>query len=514
MTTLSIIEPNSELEEDKLTIEEFVIYSSPRYYRLIFSSLKPTTKNGDLVSALNEMKKWNFLTPDSSWDRIKLTKKGTNYKKLIKKLLDYQALNVPQSNGLFDYRSEIGRRVTFELIRFLVAKLDFNEYFQYLNLPVFDEEKDNKWFKLFGKEEDEEVEDEEMFDPDSREKLIDFLKKPSRKQKRAADSIQKNIFNEDKPIQFNLKIIKSFLTKMGLNRPVPLFNHFNAVEPMIFSIHDRNFSVNLMELKKISKILEENIDDFQKDENKWLTDYFKLLKLPTRLFGFQLSNTISYASQTDAFMKVAAEGPVVFANQFSQIEELQNLQQIVFPINKTESLIINSSNLDYIYYFTLPTQDCAFEFSTDIFPNLDLPDSFRTSLRRFGRMIERATTINESLNSAKLKNLKVKETKKQLEEQIKLKKLEISEEFKLLSKHSASLFTICKLIAEKLSPNFELPKCVCIFEGGYTTHSYIDSDTILTTLNIGVLEMGKELKKILKKFDDSMIEILALSQEQ
>ena len=59
-------------------------------------------------------------------------------------------LHVPQTNGLFDYRTEPGRKAICELIRFL-AKLNFTDYFQYLKLPLFEKDvADTNWEELFG----------------------------------------------------------------------------------------------------------------------------------------------------------------------------------------------------------------------------------------------------------------------------------------------------------------------------------------------------------------------------
>ena len=131
---ISFMDP---IEEETLTMDDFVIFSSPRYFRLVFNELKPDTKNGDLVSALGELKQRHFLTSDSYWEKIKLTKKGNQYKRIIKRLIDLDALHVPQTNGLFDYRTEPGRKAICELIRFFSAKLNFTDYFQYLKLPLF-----------------------------------------------------------------------------------------------------------------------------------------------------------------------------------------------------------------------------------------------------------------------------------------------------------------------------------------------------------------------------------------
>ena len=133
--------------DEKLSMKEFVTYSSPRYYRLIFPKLKPKTKNGDLLSALAELKRSRFIT-EVNWDKIHLTKKGEIYYKIIQKLLSSQYLNVPQKNKILDYRSETGRSVILQLIRFLSAKLDFNRYFRYLQIPVFKEE-ENEWLEIF-----------------------------------------------------------------------------------------------------------------------------------------------------------------------------------------------------------------------------------------------------------------------------------------------------------------------------------------------------------------------------
>ena len=166
--------------EQGLTMLDLAIYSSPRYYRLIFSELKPTAKNGDLVSALGELRNAKIITETSDWDRIKLTKKGVEFKRLIQKLLDLEALHSPQTTGLFDYRSEQGRIAIIDLIRFIDTKLDFNGYFQYLDLPVFKSERDSKWMDIIAslkKEKEKEKQEKEKqekskswFDKDKREK--------------------------------------------------------------------------------------------------------------------------------------------------------------------------------------------------------------------------------------------------------------------------------------------------------------------------------------------------------
>jgi hypothetical protein len=169
--------------ESDLTTSEFAFYLSPRYFRLIFPEYKPTTKNGDLVSALNELRAIQFLTEDSHWDRIKLTKKGSQYKKLIQRLIEINALYYQEGNGILDYRSDQGRKAILELIRFLSAKLDFSEYFRYLNLPIFENEQTQDWINIFGNKSDV-YSDEDKNDIDLEEtknQLMDFIYKKKNK---------------------------------------------------------------------------------------------------------------------------------------------------------------------------------------------------------------------------------------------------------------------------------------------------------------------------------------------
>ena len=49
---------------------------------------------------------------------------------------------------------------------------------------------------------------------------------------------------------------------------------------------------------------------------------------------------------------------------------------------------------------------------------------------------------------------------------------------------------------------------------GFLNFLYLDSDTILTNINLGQVEMGTEFKKVSKKFDVSMKDILDIQPDQ
>jgi hypothetical protein len=510
------LKEDKDLKDQGVSLEEFVIYSSPRYYRLIFSQFKPTTKSGDLVSALGELKREKFLTYDSDWTKIKLTKKGNRYKKLIKQLLDIEALHVPQSTGIFDYRSEQGRKVIIELIRFVSAKLNFYEYSQYLNLPVFEREKSSKEFLKNFRESDEET-PIDFSSEEGRQLLENFLKKLKSKNESAVKSISKTVFQQSEPIQFSLGLIKKFLRNTGLNRPEPLFNHFNIVMPKLFGIHERQFSVLVPELQKIIKILEENIEDFHKDENKWLKDYFQLLGLESGLFGFHMSE-FSYASkEMDAFLSQAMLGPKIIASQYSTIKDLGELNLIIFPINSKESIVISGATWDMLYYFTLPTDQCIFKTDIQLNSLGYFPDFYISNLWRFhfGNVVDRARILLD-IEKQLLKSDKEteKEIKKEREDDLKLKETALQEQLKALSKYSASFYSVCHMIAQKFSPNFEMHRCFCIFKNGLVTMTRMtESPAVMTNISIGNVQFGSELNKKLKEISESMEEILDIASD-
>ncbi|MHA1777412.1 MAG: hypothetical protein DRO88_10080 [Promethearchaeia archaeon] len=498
-----------------LTLEEFVIYSSPRYYRLIFEDIKPKTKNGDLVSALNELKRARILTPYSHWDKVVLTDPcGITYRNLIEKLLQLQMLQVPQNNGLFDYRSESGRRAIVELIRFLAAKFDFTNFMNYLHIPLFDSEKNPEWMNLFGEDSNLNIDYESQ---DGRQKLVDYLQKVSKRHSRQGSLMHNTISHQNQPVQLNLKILKKFLQNHGLKRSEPLFNHFNSAVPPVFQIKERKFFVNLAELTKIKEILATYIINFENSENAWLNDYFKLLKLPTGnsgLFGFQVADEIQYASQTDAFLNLAVEGPRIFAGQFSSIEGLGELREIMFPINPVETLVISCKDLDLLYYFTIESEKCIFKIRENLISIKNFPEKYITSRKskEFGKLVSRSRTLQEALLIQEL----VRETqdfkKKRLRQKLHQVKNDLQTQMENLSKVSASLITICQMICMKFNREFALTKTICIFEHGLINLVDIGgADQILTSVTMGEMDYGSTLKKTMEKIEKSLEEIVDLT---
>jgi hypothetical protein len=512
-------ESDSNDGEGNLSLDSFVFYSSPRYYRLIFSNLKPATKSGDLVSALGEMKREKFITFDSDWEKIKLTKKGNQYRKLIKQLLDIEALHTPQSNGIFDYRSEQGRKVIVELLRFIAAKLNFYEYSQYLNLPILEPEKKTKEFMSnFGEGNEKPL---DFTSEEGRTALENFLKKFRKKNKDTAEHINKTIFSQTEPINFNIGLIKRFLKNAGLNRPEPLFNHFNLVMPKLFEVHERQFSVYLPELQKLLKILEENLEDFHKDENKWLSDYFNLLGLPTNFFGFAVSD-FSYASkETDAFLNLAMLGPKIFASQFSSlIKELGDLSLIIFPITPKESIVISGAMWDMLYYFMIPTDQCIMKIDTQLACGTNFPDLFLSSVWRFsfGKAVDRVRTfddIQKDMEKEVPARDMPKDQRKLLEEEHKLKETQQSEQFKSMARYASPFYAVCEMIARKFNAAFSIPRCTCVFENGMISFTRLfDYATIVNTITLGKVQFGAEFQKLLKKINDSMSEILDINGDE
>ena len=124
------------------------------------------------------------------------------------------------------------------------------------------------------------------------------------------------ITEETNTILFNTTLIKKYLKQTGFKRPEPLFNHFNSGDPIVFTARERNFIINFSEFIKIKRVLEEHLVDYQKDENKWLSEYFNLLKVPSSLFGVNIKDVVNFSTEQDAFLKLAVEGPIVFAGVF------------------------------------------------------------------------------------------------------------------------------------------------------------------------------------------------------
>jgi hypothetical protein len=494
-------------EFSDLSIEEFVQFSSPRYFRLVFSEYKPQTKNGDLVNAMFELIKANILTTDSTWEKIKLTKKGSNYKKFVKSLMDLGALYRDQSDGLFDYHSEPGRKIIIQLIQFLSSKLNFTQYFKLLSLPLPENEEKNSGSTGTTKALQEIDDDSE----DVQKELLELLKVNRINQRRSL-SITRTLAHDATPIRMNIGLIKRYFKNWGFSRPEPLLAHFETCKPSIFSVQGSNFYVNFLDLSRIKIILEENLSDFHNEnENKWLSDYFEMLKLPTQIFGFQKSDfafaTKELKKEADTFLNLAIEGPKFFATQYSTLD-IGELQLILFPINDIESLIIYCTSNDMLYYFTIPSE--KFSFNCSLLPNSfpNFPETFRTSRKRFGKLLESSLSPKEVKMMQQLKDTSDREARRGLDEEYKTFQQELNVQLTTFSHLSAAFFSICQSIADKITPYIRLNKTICFFKSGIINHYYIDTDTILTTIQKGTIEFGSDIKGILKKIDASIQEIL------
>ncbi len=510
---------------NRLSIEEFVNFTSPRYYRFVVNELRPTVKNGDLLAALNEMKSWGFFAPETTWEKINLTEKGKIYTKMIKKLLGLEALHVPQSNGLFDYRTEPGRRVIFELMRFLMARFNLQEYFQYLNLPVLDPDVPDQDVKTLMQSElgaDFDYRTEE-----GRNSLLNFLKKRStRKVRRTTDTINKKFLQSAAAVTFDLRMVRRFLQEKGLKRPEPIFAHFNSVEPKIFEVHERQLSIYMPELRKIAETLEEYVETFSAEDHSWLADYFSLVNLPTEFFGFSLPGEFSFASEkADTFLNLAWEGPKFFADQLSNYKDLGNLELILFPISEQRSIVISCTGL-ILFYLALPGDQCAYSIKSSL---VTPTHHFLISQKRsqFGdvlqysalpKLISRKEPSDISVNQAEIVKERgfLRRGKSPPDGKEKDKELEKQEmvEVQRWGYSIASFFSICQVIAEKLTPEFLIPQATCIFEHGvlYVT-SFVESSNLLATMNLGSIEVGPEISKTLGKIRTSFGHIFDLKGE-
>ncbi len=78
----------------------------------------------------------------------------------------------------------------------------------------------------------------------------------------------------------------------------------------------------------------------------------------------------------------------------------------------------------------------------------------------------------------------------------------------------ASFFSICQVIAEKLTPEFEIPRATCIFEHGeLSVSSFPESSNLLATINLGTIDVGPEISKALDKIRTSVGHIFDLKSE-
>jgi hypothetical protein len=489
------------------------------------SELRPTVKNGDLLAALNELKSWNFFAPETTWEKINLTDKGKLYTKMIKKLLSLEALHVPQSNGLFDYRTEPGRRVIFELVRFLMARFNLQEYFQYLNLPVLDPDLPDQDVKTL-------IESElgANFDYRSevgRTALLNFLKKRStRKIRRTTDSINKKFLQSSAPVAFDLRLVRKFLQEKGLKRPEPIFAHFNSVEPKIFEVHERQLSIYMLELRKIAEILEEYVETFAAEDHSWLADYFSLVNLPTEFFGFSLPGEFSFASEkADTFLSIAWDGPKFCASQLSSYNDLGYLELILFPISEQRSIVISCTGL-ILFYLALPGNQCTFAVKSSLAsPNYHFLISQKPS--QFGNLLQ-YNTLPKFFPQEVLSDIIVSQAEVVKEQRFsrrgktppegkeKDKELEKREEVEIQrwGYSIAAFFSICQVIAEKLTSEYTIPRATCIFEHGVlSVANFPESSNLLATINIGTIEVGPEISKAIDKIRTSVGHIFDLKGE-
>ncbi len=508
-----------------LSIEEFVNFTSPRYYRFVVNELRPTIKNGDLLAALNEMKSWGFFTPETTWEKINLTDKGKIYTKMIKKLLSLDALHVPQSNGLFDYRTEPGRRVIFELVRFLMARFNLQEYFQYLNLPVLDPDVPDQDVKTLMQS--ELGADFDYHTEEGRNALLNFLKKRStRKVRRTTDTINKKFLQSAAPVAFDLRMVRRFLQEKGLKRPEPIFAHFNSVEPKIFEVHERQLSIFMLELRKIAETLEEYVETFAAEDHSWLADYFSLVNLPTEFFGFSLPGEFSFASEkADTFLSIAWEGPKFFASQLSSYNDLGYLELILFPISGQRSIVISCTGL-ILFYLALPGDQCSFSIKSSLmspthhFLLSQKPSQFGNILQydSLPKLFARPETSDLVVTQAEIVKergfLRRGKTPLEGKEKDKEQEKQIEVEIQRWGYSIASFFSICQVIAEKLTPDFAIPRATCIFEHGVlSVTSFPESSNLLATMNLGSVDVGPEISKALDKIRTSVGHIFDLKSD-
>ena len=272
----------------------------------------------------------------------------------------------------------------------------------------------------------------------------------------------------------------------------------------------------LAELTRLTDIFQTFITDFQTDENRWLSDYFQLLQLPsgkTQLFGFMTSPEVEYASKTDPFLKIAVEGPRIFAGQFSSIEGLGDLTTIIFPINPTESLVIVCGNLDLLYYFTIESKFCTFSITSNLISISGFPEKFLSNRgefgKEFGKLLFRSRTLEEALTFQDLCNAPDSTTRKNCADTLRTTKSALEEQVEYLSYMSASLISICQMITQKYNAGYRLTKCLCFYRGGYL--NLVDlggKDRILTSTTLGNITFGPMIRKTMKKIEQSLLEII------
>ncbi len=263
------------------------------------------------------------------------------------------------------------------------------------------------------------------------------------------------------------------------------------------------------------------MSNFKSEENRWLSDYFKLLQLPTGksgVFGFKAGKEMNYASQTDAFLNLAIEGPRIFGSQFTVIKELGELRHIFFPINPSESLVISCADLDMLYYFTIESGKCIIKTEINFMSLKDYPENYVSSRgKEFGKLISRSRTLEEAFQIQAIMSEENSEIRKKKTLKLRTMKENLQSKLESLSYMSASMISICQMITQKFNKEFGLMRCLCTYDKGYI--NFVDvggSERILTTMNLGKVEFGPELKKTINKIEDSIegiVEIPTLPQD-
>ncbi len=208
---------------------------------------------------------------------------------------------------------------------------------------------------------------------------------------------------------------------------------------------------------------------------------------------------------------------------------------IIIPINPEESIAISSTELDMLYYFSLPSINCVLQENYAVTIPESIPEIVIASRRRFqfGKLLMRSSTLRDALqNQPEINELANSETDRDhaltstsnpsaktdsLSGQtldIQALNLKFDTQMRLIAQLSVSFFVICELIAQKFTPEFQIPKCYCIFENGLISFlNLADSDSIATIIQMGTIEFGTELQKLWKKITESVGQILEIPSD-
>jgi len=206
-------------------------------------------------------------------------------------------------------------------------------------------------------------------------------------------------------------------------------------------------------------------------------------------------------------------------------------------------MVISSRDLEMVFYFAIPIEKSNISINTNIIGLKNMPEIYRSSIKRFGKLLNRSETFQEVLHDYyekrhkkkqdqrkdKLKELDNKVSKARMKKLLKIKKNEyklkkkewkekeeeIEEFLDDLSHYSVSFFTTCQMITKKITHGFKINKCMAVYENGFVSiHYIISNDTLLTTITKGKPKYGKKLKKVIGQIRDSMEEILDIAHEE